>query len=298
MTSNQLAESSWPPAPAWGTRGAPGLALRQIGVVLHPTRDGRGPLVAIARWGRRAGVSVVVAASAVRGPLPLGINAVPEASLARAGGILIALGGDGTMLYALKEGAAQGAPVLGVKLGHVSFLADVEAADLSIGLEALTRGAFAIEERAMLAVRTAYGTEPAVNDVVLRRASGGPLAHIGLSVGGKETARYSGDGVIVATPTGSTGYSLSAGGPLVSPRVASTIVTPLAAQSTPGTSRVLPAGEPIELRVLDGSPPVEVEIDGHVRSLAQPTTSVRIEMSAARCRLIRLAGTRFPSPPL
>jgi NAD+ kinase len=146
----------------------------------------------------------------------------------------------------------------------------------------------------MLALRNGGpAAAAAVNDVVLRRASGAPLADVGLHVGGEEVARYRGDGVIVATPTGSTGYNHSAGGPLVSPRLAATIVTPLVAREAP-PAVLLSAGEPIELRVRAGSPPLAVEIDGREHSIAQPLAHLRIDQSGPRCRLIRLGRPRFP----
>src|SRR5215210_2384183 len=123
--STQAAESMWPPLPGRRMLRTSLPALRRIGVVLHPTRDVSEPLAAIGRWARREGVSVVVAASATRRPLPLGVDPVPEASFAVAREMLIALGGDGTMLQALRVGAEHGIGVLGVRLGRVSFLSEV-----------------------------------------------------------------------------------------------------------------------------------------------------------------------------
>ena len=287
MATTQGIQRGWPPAPGHRLLGARLPPVRRIGVVLHPSRDLREPLGEIARWARREGVRVVVAASAVRGPLPPGVDPVPEASLARAGGILLALGGDGTMLQALAAGAVHGVPVLGVKLGEVSFLADVEPADLGAALAALAAHRFAIEERTMLTVRDGATVATAVNDVVLRRGTGEPLADIGLRVRGEEIARYRGDGVIVATATGSTGYSLSAGGPLVSPALAATIVTPLAARGAPAGPIVLSACEPVELRVRGAT--LAVEIDGRERAVVNPTARLRVAQAGPRCRLIRLA---------
>jgi NAD+ kinase len=271
--------------------GAPIPPLRRIGVVLHPTRDVRAPLAAIGRWARRSGVHVV--AMAARQPLPPGVDPVPEPSLARPGGVLLALGGDGTMLYALALGSPHGLPVLGVRLGHVNYLAEVDVEELPSALDALAARSFAIEERTVLAVRDGGWSEPAINDVVLRRSPGAPLADVGLEVGGDEVARIRGDGVIVATPTGSTGYNHSAGGPLVSPRLSATIVTPLAARAG-ASALLLSAGEPIELHVHDASAPLAVEIDGRMRAMATPGGRLRIDQSAPRSRLIRLGRARFP----
>ena len=295
MTTSELGERSWPP-PVRLLRRASLPVLHRIGVVAHPTRDVGAPLAEIARWARSAGVRVVVAAT--RGPLPPGVELVPEASLARAGGILLALGGDGTMLHALAAGSVHGTAVLGVKLGHVNFLAEVEEADLRAALEALAAHRFTIEERTVLAVRNGGPAVPAVNDVVLRRPSGAPLADIGLHIGGEEVARYRGDGVIVSTATGSTGYSFAAGGPLVSPRLAVTIATPLAARGAPSRAVVLSAEEPVELRVRDASGPLAIEIDGVERFIASPLASLRIDQSWRRCRLIRLGRADFPAAGL
>lgn len=220
----------------------------------------------------------MVAAAAVRGPLPSGIDPVPEASVARADGLLLALGGDGTMLRALASGAVHGAPVLGVKLGHDCLLADVEPGELAAALDALARRRFAIEERTMLAVRHGTAAAPAVNDIVLRRAP--------------ELARYRGDGVIVATATGSTGVTLAAGGPVVSPQLSATIVTPLAVPGTPIRPIVLSASEPVELRIEPGSAPLRVEIDGREQGTVQPAARLRIAQSGPRCRMVRVERGR------
>ena len=105
---------------------------------------------------------------------------------------------------------------------------------------------------------------------------------VGLHVGGKEIACYRGDGVIVATQTGSTAYNLSAGGPLASPKLAVTIVTRLAARSAASSPTVLSAGEPIELRVLERSAPLAVEIDRQERSVARPGARLRIGQAGVR----------------
>jgi NAD+ kinase len=284
-------ERSWPPERRM--HGSPLPALRRIGVVMHPTRDVREPLAELGRWACRAGVRVVAAAA--RGPLPPGIAPVPEASVARESAILLAFGGDGTMLYALAAGSVHGTPVLGVKLGQVNYLAEVEPGALADALEALLLRRFAIEERSVLAVRNGDGTVARViNDVVLRRGSGAPLADVSLHMGGEEVARYRGDGVIVATPTGSTGYSRSAGGPLVSPRLAATIVTPLAAHGTPAQPLLLSGADSIELRLRAASSPLEVELDGRQRFVAHASARLRIDQCEPRCRLIRLGRERFP----
>lgn len=274
--------------------GTPVPVVRRLGLVIHPTRDVREPLARVARWARGAGVQAVIAAPAVRGPLPPGIDPVPAASLARPDTVLLALGGDGTMLHALALGAPCGAPVLGVALGHVSFLAAVDAGALDRALDALAAGCFALEDRTLLEVRHYGRAELAVNDLVLRRTAAGSLADVEVRVAGDAIARHRGDGVIVSTPTGSTGYSRSAGGPLLSPRLPVTLITPLASQGAAPPAVVLPATEPVELRVGAESAVLAVELDGVGREAAAPGVRIRIG-EAARCgRLVRLPGSRSP----
>lgn len=280
--------------PAHRLLGAPHPLLRRIGLVVHPTRDVGDVVGAIAGWARRHSVTVVAASGAERA-LPPGIDPVPATSLARTSGMLLSIGGDGTMLTAMGLSAPHGTPVLGIHLGRVGYLAEVEVPFLEAALDAIAHGRYGVEVRRALEVHDSVeGPAMAFNDIVLRRPSGARSAAITLAIDGEPFARCDGDGVVVATATGSTAYSLSAGGPIVSPQLTSTVVTPLAPHTGLKRPLVLSAAEPVELAVLDDSPPLSVEIDGRERAGVAPGATVRIRQSAVCVRLVRLGGLRFP----
>lgn len=176
------------------------------------SRSSRGPPPRTSRWWGTDGDP----------RLPDGVERRPEAALAAGCDAVLALGGDGTMLAALRLGAPHNAPVLGVNLGTLGYLAEVDAAHLGGALSALRAGEYAVETRTGLALAPASGTgmarQVAYNDVVLSRVPGRGQAALGLRVDGELLVRYASDGVIVATPQGSTAYAFAAGGPLVSPQ--------------------------------------------------------------------------------
>ena len=144
----------------------------------------------------------------------------------------IVIGGDGTILSASLAAARCGVPVLGINLGHLGFLADVELSELETALEAFCRGEYRLEQRFMLeaVLKAQDGTEtilPALNDIVISRASYTRMIALDVLVDGHFLASYVGDGVVISTPTGSTAYSLSAGGPVVDPGLNVSVITPV-----------------------------------------------------------------------
>jgi NAD+ kinase len=281
-------------APAHRLLGAPRPLLRRVGLVLHPTLDVGEVVGAVAAWARRHGVTVVAAAGPRRA-LPPGIDPVPAASLARTSGMLLSVGGDGTMLCAMSMSAPHGTPVLGIHLGRVGCLAEVEAPFLEAALDAIAHGRYGVEERRALEVHDAVdGPAFAFNDIVLRRPPGARPAAVALSIDGEPVARCDGDGVVVATATGSTAYSLSAGGPIVSPQLTATVVTPLTPHTGLPRPLVLSAAEAVELAVPDDGSPLSVEIDGRERAGIAPGAKLRIRQSSLCVRLVRLSGLRFP----
>ncbi|MGH3849379.1 MAG: NAD(+)/NADH kinase, partial [Pseudonocardiaceae bacterium] len=192
--------------------------------------------------------------------------------------LAVALGGDGTILRAVGLMAQAEIPVLGVNLGRLGFLTDVEP---SVLIEALSRflgGEFLIEERVMLAVQVelvtppgqsspdAFGTDRsptlfALNEAVVERSSPGHTVHVAVSVGSRPWTTYAADGLIVATPTGSTAYAFSAGGPILSPRLRALQLTPVAPHMP--FDRTLVVGADEAIRILVTEPPAALlVVDG------------------------------------
>ena len=178
--------------------------------------------------------------------------------------LALSLGGDGTMLRAVHLGAPLGAPVLGVNLGRLGYLADVEPDRLCPALEQFTAGDYAIEERTMLSI-TVEGEEAsthlALNEAVLEKSEPGRTVHLAVSVEGRFFNSYVADAIILSTPTGSTAYAFSAGGPIVSPRQDALIITPVAPHTPFARSLVVHPDEPVRVEVLDHRGAV-LSIDG------------------------------------
>ena len=168
-----------------------------------------------------------VAASAARASLRRKIAALGHEVVGDgAADVVIALGGDGTLLHAVHE--FPGLPILGFNLGGLGYLASVGRRDFDRALELLAAGRYKISRRTMLEVRAGRGESAlALNDVVIARESSGHAIRLDLEADGRPVTRYLADGLIVATPTGSTAYSLAAGGPVVMPDSASFVVTPM-----------------------------------------------------------------------
>jgi NAD+ kinase len=178
--------------------------------------------------------------------------------------LALSLGGDGTMLRAVHLGVPVGAPVLGVNLGRLGYLALVEPDHLCPALEQFVAGRYTIEERTMLSV-TVQGEEPsthlALNEAVLEKSAPGRTVHLAVSLEGRFFNSYVADAIILSTPTGSTAYGFSAGGPIVSPRQRALIITPVAPHAPFARSLVVHPDEPVGVEVLDHRGAV-LSIDG------------------------------------
>jgi NAD+ kinase len=200
-----------------------------IGVVVHPRRDSHEHIECVVRWAEGHG-KVVRGLDEARALMPAAVKTVTEAELAPGSALVIGLGGDGTILRALKLATEHAVPVLGVNLGRLAFLAEVNLDDLPNALDQIDRGDFRMEERATMRVTGTIEGLPltAFNDAALTRVPGHGPAAVAVEVEGDVFARYTADALVIATPTGSTAYSFAAGGPIVSPRHSGLLVTPVA----------------------------------------------------------------------
>lgn len=208
---------------------------------------------------------------------------------------IVALGGDGTILRAVHE--YPGVPVLGFNLGGLGYLSSVERKDFDAAVDRLADGRFRISERTMLSVRRAGGgaaASVALNDVVLVREMSGHAATLDLSVGGHAATRYLADGLVVATPTGSTAYSLSAGGPVLMPDSGGFVVTPM----NPHALGVRPLVVPDTVRLTVTSSPrdggradkIGVYADGENLFMLEAGETIELEKAAQGASLIELDG--------
>ncbi len=209
----------------------------------------------------------------------------------------IAIGGDGTIVHVAKSAAEVGCPVLGINAGHLGFLAGLEADELDL-LPALLKGDYAVDERALLEVTIHTEKEDviryALNEAVVSRGGLSRLVDVMVTADGGEVLSCRGDGVIIATPTGSTAYSLSAGGPVVDPSVDCVLLTPVCPHSLDSRPRVWPGGVVLTATAVaaDGVP-AYVTVDGEESILLTATDTVTIRRAETTVRLLRLRCDTF-----
>ncbi|MFC2049172.1 NAD(+)/NADH kinase, partial [Chlamydiota bacterium] len=176
---------------------------------------------------------------------------------------LISLGGDGTILRLIHHFPHLEAPILGINLGHLGFMAEIPLSDLYPSLEDLISGHYKIEERVMMEGLTASQERCfAVNDIVIHRSRNPSLIDLSISVDGNYLNTFSADGIIVATPSGSTAYSLAAGGPILTPDLNAFVITPISPHTISNRPIVLMPKQTIEVQYLGAYEPVEVTFDG------------------------------------
>ena len=237
--------------------------MHVIGVVLHPQRDSVQAVDAILGWAERRSIQVLGIENEIR-RLNCQAVAVTAAELGQRADLVVSLGGDGTMLRAMRLADMQRAPVLGVNLGKLGFLAEVDVPDLPGALSAIDDQEFTTEPR--LAVDAVIGDQvvTAFNDVAVVRFPGRPTGQVAVRAAGHPFVSYAADAVVVATPTGSTAYSFSAGGPIVSPSVEALLVTPAAPHSAYNRGLVVSVQDSLTLELLPGSGTLAVEVDGQV----------------------------------
>jgi NAD+ kinase len=264
--------------------------MTRIGLVLHPGRDCSPAVGQVAAWTSSHGVELVASTDDVtrlglRGPIAVTVD-----DLASSCDGIIALGGDGTLLGAMRLVSHRPVPVLGVNFGNLGFLAEVEGADLDAALSAMADGLSTVDMRGCLVVRHAGGESLAFNDAVLARVPGEGLVEADLSVAGRRYGHYRCDALILATPMGSTAYNYAAGGPVVSPGVEGILVTPSAPLNGIARSVLLGPGETLRLELTGGRP--AVELDGVLTGRLGRGETLEVVLRPDAGRLVRIEGSR------
>lgn len=212
-----------------------------LGLVLHPQRDPGAAAEVIVRLAERQGLKLIARhEDAAR--CPASVAGQTETELAGQADAIVSLGGDGTMLGALRLVARRPVPVLGVNLGNLGFLVEVQPDELPEAVERLERSEFSIEQHGALVVQVDGREEFAFNDVAVVRFPGDGVVRAELTVGGRRGGLFRCDGMVLATPSGSTAYAYAAGGPIVSPALDAVVITALAPMS--GISRPMVVSSP------------------------------------------------------
>ncbi|MDF2569825.1 MAG: nadK [Sporomusa sp.] len=210
----------------------------------------------------------------------------------------ITLGGDGTLLNTAREIAPFGIPVCGVNMGNLGFLTEIELPDLSSALDRLVRGDYYIEERLMLdAVVIRDGSpiyiSPALNDIVVAKGGFSRMIKLKLFIDEELTAEYPADGLIIATSTGSTGYSLSSGGPIVNPKLKVIVITPICPHTLHSRALVISEKEEIKVRMKATHDDIVLTVDGQTVYNLLPDDTVVVRRSPFRARFIRFTGKSY-----
>ncbi len=217
--------------------------------------------------------------------------------IAAASDLVLSFGGDGTLLRTAHQTGPNDTPLLGVNIGRLGFLADIEVDQLPDALQCIEAGEYTVEERIALQVQTsnqqAFDSEWAVNEFVLNRSGSAGLIKVKVAVDGTPLNTYWADGLIIATPTGSTAYSLSTGGPIITPGVDAIILTPIAPHTLTVRPMVLPADATITCRVLGDELPYVFAADGRSTLFDTFQNEFRIRRAAHTVNLVKLPGQHF-----
>ncbi|MGQ0548848.1 MAG: NAD(+)/NADH kinase [Armatimonadota bacterium] len=225
--------------------------------------------------------------------------AVGDEALLADGDLLVVLGGDGTILSAARLAAGR-VPILGVNMGGFGFLAEVALDELPAAIDRVTAGASSIDERAMLSAEIADGETVrrrcvALNDMVVAKTGVARLVRVATWVNGEHLSTYPADGVIVATPTGSTAYSLSAGGPIVHPQVDVIVVTPICPHTLTARPVVVSGGAAVTVEPLEAGDDTRLSVDGQESFPLRDGERVIVRRAEVRARLVRLRAPSFYS---
>lgn len=222
-------------------------------------------------------------------------HSVPD--LAASADVLLSFGGDGTLLHSAHEVGTRGIPILGVNIGRLGFLADIEVGQLQQTILRLERGEYRTEQRMVLAAEihdeALRETRWALNEFVVERSGPSGMLSINIAADGIHLNEYWADGLIIATATGSTAYSLSVGGPIVAPGCDVIILTPIAPHSLTVRPIVLPGSSVVEARVVDHQQPYVLAADGRSASFHAPGVRFVIRRAAHTVNLVKLPEQHY-----
>lgn len=212
--------------------------------------------------------------------------------------MLIVVGGDGTILRVARDLACWNIPVLGINLGHKGFLAEIEVEQMERFLQYIATGHYHFQERMMLEAwlwreHEELGHYLALNDIVVARGPFSRIIKVDTFINEDFMESYSGDGVIVATPTGSTGYSLSAGGPIINPGMELAVITPICPHSLYNRSVIIKPDDTMKLRVDSRQVQVVLTVDGQVRFALEDNDQITVRRAAQKIKMVCFHDNSF-----
>ena len=273
-------------------------ATKSAAIISKPNKPELAEIVpSLLDWFRQHQYQVVVDPETA--PYASGIRVLAREAMADlALNFVVVLGGDGTLLAAARAVAKAGIPVLGVNLGALGFLTEVPLEEMYATLEGIEASRCHVEPRSMVrceVVRKNAGLASfdAVNDVVVGKSTIARLNHCDVYVDGVFVSSYQADSLIVSTPTGSTAYSLAAGGPILMPSVGAFVITPVSAHSLTHRSLVVPDSAEIEIIAKTGDDEAYLSVDGQIGMPLQDGDRLRCRKSELQIKLLHVSGTFF-----
>ncbi|HYN29585.1 MAG TPA: NAD kinase [Dermatophilaceae bacterium] len=275
---------------------------RRVLLLVHPRRADASDLGrAVAERLGRAGVAVVALEEDLRGSLGAaqGVSVAHPAHPANGCELVVILGGDGTILRGAEVSRGSGVPILGVNLGQVGFLAEVERHDIGTTVEAILDRAYGIEERLTLEVTVGVDGDTvfsswALNEVTVEKASRERMIELTIEIDGRPLSTWGGDGIVMATPTGSTAYAFSAGGPVVWPDVEALLLVPISAHALFSRPLVVGPDSHLAVEVVPHTDGIGVvSCDGRRGADLPPGARISVQRSPLPVRLVRLTEAPF-----
>jgi NAD+ kinase len=270
----------------------PSLPLHTIGIISRPRRSNLAAVVPpLLDWFRTRGIKVFCDTETA-GALHTPSTGLERDEVAKNSQLLLVLGGDGTLLAAARVAAPLGIPILPINMGSLGFLTSFKLEEMYPALEETLAGRLPSSERVMLDVELeregqVVERQTVLNEAVINKGALARMIEVELLIDGEFICRYRVDGLIVATPTGSTAYSLSAGGPIVHPSVESWIVTPICPHTLSDRPVVIRDSSQVEVDLSAGTESVFLTLDGQTGIPMQPADRVRMTRAAERLKLIQ-----------
>lgn len=271
--------------------------MTRVGVVAKPDGVDVSIVRTLIEWLRSQGLTVSVEKETADLVAELQPLSVRKADLPAQADFLIVLGGDGTLLSVARTVGELGVPILGVNVGDLGFLTATTLDEMLPALDTFLKGGMVIEERMMLAARVVRngalaGESLALNDAVIMKSAMSRIINLSVGVEGQDATRYRADGLIISTPTGSTAYCLSAGGPIVFPTMDAIILTPICAHTLTNRPIVLPGSHRVEVTLLSNQEAM-LTVDGQVGFGLHQHDVVTVSRAAPRIRLVRFPQKHF-----
>jgi NAD+ kinase len=277
------------------------IGVRRVGVLVKPNQpEALETICRLASWCASKGITVVggprLERERVAAETGCEVEAVPHSELVRGVDLIVVLGGDGTMIGAARMVGDAGTPVLGVNFGTLGYLAEFAVEDMTGALEAVLAGDYTLDHRLMLSATVTRGGEQlmhdrVLNDVVISKSALARIIEIETWVDKKFVNRFRADGLIVSTPTGSTAYNLSAGGPIIYPSMNAVVFTPICPHTLSNRPLVVPDDVDFELVLKTPREEVALTLDGQVGMPLEYDDRVTVRKSTTTFNLIQ-AHTR------